>query len=380
MTTSKERVLTALNHETPDRVPVDLGGRQTTLSIGAYKALKKHLGWDDLPVNIMSKVWQTVFVDERILEKFSVDCRHIRPASKVAEKSEKSDETQSEDDVFTDQWGIKRQVDGDYANIIHHPLSNSTIDDLDSFNWPDPAEDYDYSGLRAHAKKLYDEDTFALVGCMGSPGNIFEQSWYLRDFQNFLMDLAADKDFAHAMLRRVVDIRKKNADLFLKEVGEYIDVFQLADDLAMQNASLMSPALYQEMIKPYLTELIEHIKGMTNAKIYYHSCGAVVGLLDDLIEAGVEILNPVQVTATGMETDQLKKRFGDKLSFWGAIDTFKVLPGGTPKDVENEVRKRIADLSPKGGYVMGPVHNIQSDVSPENVIAMYETAQAYGSC
>jgi len=368
----------ALNHETPDRTPVDLGGRQTTLSIVAYRALLKHLGYEDLPVNVMSNVWQTVFVDERILERFAVDCRHIRPASKGTENSEKSDETLAEANVFTDQWGIKRQIDGDYANIIHHPLSQATLEDLDSFNWPDPSDDYDYTQLKKQALALHSDNQFALVGCMGSPGNIFEQSWYLRDFQNFLMDLAADKDFAHALMRRILDIRKKNADLFLKEVGEYIDVFQLADDLAMQNASLMSPQMYKEMIKPYLTELIDHVKQLTGAKIYYHSCGSVVGLLDDLVDAGVEILNPVQVTATGMESDQLKKRFGDRLSFWGAIDTFKVLPSGTPADVEKEVRTRINDLSVNGGYVMGPVHNIQSDVPAENIIAMYEAAQKQG--
>ena len=148
----------------------------------------------------------------------------------------------------------------------------------------------------------------------------------------------------------------------------------MADDLGAQNTSLMSPASYREMVKPYQAELIAHIKKFTKAKVYHHSCGSIHNILDDMIEIGIEILNPVQATATGMETDQLKKRFGDKLTFWGAIDTFKVLPFGSVEDVRKEVETRIRDLSPNGGYVLGSVHNMQVDVPPENVEAMFTTA------
>ncbi len=173
-------------------------------------------------------------------------------------------------------------------------------------------------------------------------------------------------------------MRKENARLFLEQAGDFIDVFQCADDLAMQNSPFMSLPMYREFIKPYQAELFGYIKSMTQAKFYYHSCGAVTSLLDDLVEVGVDILNPIQVSATGMETDKLKERFGKHLSFWGGIDTFDVLPNGSVEDVRKEVAKRIGDLAPGGGYILGSIHNMQSDVFPENVIAMLEAAVEFG--
>ena len=368
---SKERVLMALNHEQPDRVPLDLGGRQTILMIPAYEKLKNYLGFTDIKTKIMSHIWQTVYVDEKILKHFSIDCRHIRPPNKAFAPIKPF----AEGEVFKDVWGVERVISGGYANICNHPLQKASLEEIEKHPWPDPDAEFDYTGLHDHAKRLYEENEYALVGCMGSPGNTYEQAWYLRGLSEFLLDLAMKKDIAHVILRKIVDHRKRSAELFLKEVGAYIDVIQLADDLGVQNNAIMSPDLYREMVKPYQAELIAHIKQFTNAKIYYHSCGSVVKLLDDMIEIGIEILNPVQVTAAGMESDQLKKRFGERLTFWGAIDTFEVLPYGTVADVKSEVCKRIKDLAPGGGYVLASVHNMQSDVPPENVEAMFKTAQ-----
>ena len=369
------RVLTALNHEEPDRVPVDCGGQQTTFMIETYESFKAHLGLNDIPTKIMSHKWQTVFVDEQILERFSIDCRHVRPPMKTEPELFESAEGEK---IFIDEWGVKRRVEAGYANIIGYPLQTATLMDLEKYPWPKPAEILDFSGIKSQAQQLSSKGEYAIVGYMGSPGNLFEQSWYLRGLTEFLMDLIANKDFAHALLSTILEIRKQNAALFLKEVGQYLDVFQLADDLAMQNMTLMSPELYREMIKPYQIELFQCVKELTPAKIYYHSCGAVTMFLDDLIDLGVDILNPVQVSAEGMETDQLKKRFGKKLTFWGAIDTASTLPNGSVKDVQNEVRKRISDLSPGGGYILAPVHNLQPDIPPENIIAMYEEALRFG--
>ena len=371
MTSHKERVLTALNHEQPDRVPMDLGGRQTTLSILAYENLKQYLGVSDLPTRVMSHTWRTCFVDESILEKFDIDTRHIRPASKVNDAV--GEHLSSGNDTFVDEWGVKRQIVGDYANLIEHPLQTASLEDLDTFPWPDPADDYDFESLREPARKLYEEGEYALVGCLGSPGNVFEQAWYLRGLAEFMKDLIKNKDFAHAVMRNVLDVRKRNAELYLREVGDYIDVIQLADDLASQDNLLISPKLYQELVKPYQLELCQYVKSLTKAKIYYHSCGSITPLLDELIDNGVEILNPVQVSAANMDTRMLKQRYGKSLSFWGAIDTFDALPNGTVQDVEAEVEKRIRDLAPGGGYVLGPVHNICADVPPANVVAMYAT-------
>ena len=379
MTTHKERLLMALNHEQPDRNPMDLGGRQTTLSILAYENLKNYLSLSHLPTKVMAHSWQTCFIDEAVLEMFDIDTRHVRPASKVNDVIGETLATGESDNIFVDEWGVKRKIAGDYANLIDHPLRTANLEDLEDFPWPDSADNYDFQGLRESTRKLYEQGEYALVGSLGSPGNIFEQAWYLRGLSEFMKDLIKNKDFAHAVMRRILDIRKRNVELYLNEVGEFIDVVQLADDMASQDNLLISPKHYREIVKPYQLELCQHVKSLTNAKIYFHSCGSISPLLDELIEIGVDILNPVQVSAANMDTQDLKKRYGKKLSFWGAIDTFEVLPNGSASDVQAEVHKRICDLGKSGGYVMGPVHNICSDVPPENVVAMYEAGLKYGT-
>ena len=371
----KERVLTALNHEEPDRVPVDLGGRQTTFMVEAYDQFKAHLELDNLPTKIMSHKWQTAYVDEQILNRFSIDCRHIRPPVKAEPEFS---ETADAKTIFVDEWGVKRIIDAGYASIIEYPLQTATLEDLETYQWPNPAKIFDYGTIRNQAIQLHSQGEYAIVGNMGSPGNIFEQSWYLRGMTEFFMDLMDNRDFAHALMSQITEIRKQNAEYFLSEVGEYLDVFQLADDLAMQNGPYMSPELYREMIKPYQVELFRFVKELTPAKIYYHSCGSVTRLLDDLIDVGVDILNPVQVSADGMQTDQLKQRFGNNLSFWGAMDTTEILPNGNADDVRNEVRRIIRDLAPGGGFVLASVHNLQPDIPPENILAMFEAASQYG--
>lgn len=371
----KERVLMALDHEEPDRVPVDLGGRQTTFMVETYEQFKSHLGINDLPTKMMSHKWQTVYVDEQILDRFSIDCRHVRPPVKAEPEFSETAEAKI---TFVDEWGVKRIIDAGYASIIDYPLQTATLQDLEAYEWPNPAEIFDYTSIRNQALQLHSEGEYAIVGNMGSPGNIFEQSWYLRGLTEFFMDLVDNKDFAHELMSKITEIRKQNAKYFLSEVGEYLDVFQLADDLAMQNGPYMSPQLYREMIKPYQVELFRFVKQLTPAKIYYHSCGSVTRLLDDLIDVGVDILNPVQISADGMETDQLKQRFGNKLSFWGAMDTTEILPNGTADNVRNEVRRIIHDLAPEGGFVLASVHNLQPDIPPENILAMFEAASQYG--
>jgi uroporphyrinogen decarboxylase len=372
----RERVLTALHHEEPDRVPLDLGGRQTTFMIETYNKFKAHLGLDHIPTEIMSHKWQTACVDEQILDRYSVDCRHVRPSMKDDIKFEEAGDGKT---AFVDEWGVRRIIDSGYASIIKYPLQTAATEDLAGYEWPHPAELFDFSGLRSQARRLAEEGKFAIVGNMGSPGNIFEQSWYLRGLTEFFMDLVDNKDFAHALLSKITEIRKQNAEYFLREVGEYLDVFQLADDLAMQNGPYMSPELYREMIKPYQVELFGFVKALTPAKIYYHSCGSVTRLLDDLVEVGVDILNPVQISADGMEPDRLKQRFGNRLSFWGSIDTTEILPNGSVDDVYNEVSRIIHHLAPGGGFVLAAVHNLQPDIPPENIHAMFEAALQYGT-
>lgn len=374
----KERVLTTLAHEKTDRVALDLGGRQTTMTINALKRYKEYYNIQS-PNNIMSERWQTAYIDESILRHYQIDTRHIRPESNVnTNLIKKGINPKIDDNTFLDEWGVVRQVVGDYANIIKHPLQGvASLDELEKFEWPEqPEEDYPCTGLREKAKVLYEEGEFAIIGCMGNACNVFEASWYMRGLSEFFVDLAVDHDMAHAIMRKVTDIRKKNIKAYLTEVGDYLDVFQMADDLASQSSLLMSVDMYKEMIKPYHIELIQYAQQFTKAKIYYHSCGAISPLLDELIDNGVAILNPVQVSAEGMDSQFLKKRYGKHLTFWGGIDTLEVLARGTTQDVQREVQKRIYDFAVDGGYVLGPVHNIQSDVNPENIEMMYKTALA----
>jgi uroporphyrinogen decarboxylase len=378
--TPRERFVAALNHEEPDRVPLDLGGINTTLMVGTYERLKGFLGMHELPTKILSKTWQIVEPDERILERLSIDSRYIFPMFKYPPRPSHTDirsQTPEGEDRFVDEWGITRRFIMHYYEIAEHPLKEAkTLEDIESYPWPDPSEYLVIEGLRERALHLREDTDYAVIGYI--PGSLFEQTWYLRGYAELLMDFLLNKDFAHALFSRILTVRKRNAEVILREIGDCLDVIQLGDDLATQNGPAMSPELYREMVKPYQAELFRFVKQRSPAKLYYHSCGAVVPLVEDLIAIGVDALNPIQVSAEGMNTSELKARFGSKIAFWGAIDTQQVLPFGTSEHVRAEVRKRITDLAPGGGYVLAGVHNLQPDIPPENIVAMYEEGAHYG--
>lgn len=225
-------------------------------------------------------------------------------------------------------------------------------------------------------KKLYYETDFALVG--STTGSIFQKAQSLRGFDQFLLDLLERKDFALHLMSILTAFYKKVLKNFLGVTGKYLDVIKMADDLAIQDSLWMSPNLYREMIKPFHKELFATIKKEApNTKILFHSCGAKRNLIPDLIDAGIDILNPVQVSSKGMDTEALKKEFGKKIAFWGGIDTQHILPYGNKKQVIEETEKRIRHLSVGGGYVLGAVHNIQPKVPCENILAMYQKALEY---
>ncbi len=365
--TPKERVLSCLNHKKPDRVPIDLGGTGTTsLLVDTYNNLKQYLGMK-VETKLNSRTWQTVKVDEEILKYFEVDVRCI------TQKSPKGSEKELSKDCFVDEWGITRKKTGYYYEIVKYPLEKAQLRDLEGYPWPNPTDLQRVEGLREEAKGLRENTEFAITGKCSS--SIFEQSWYMRGYGNFLVDLITNKEFAHALLRKITDIQKQRMDLFLDSVGEYLDVLCVGDDLSTHLGPAVSPNLYREMVKPYQRELYTFYKSKTDAKLWYHSCGNIYPLIEDLIDVGVDILNPIQVSAKDMgNTAKLKEKFGDRLCFWGAIDTQKVLPSQSEKDVRREVRKRIQDLSPRGGYVLAAVHNMCPDIPPENICAMFDEA------
>jgi uroporphyrinogen decarboxylase len=259
--------------------------------------------------------------------------------------------------------------------MTNHPLAKyETVDEIkDNYQFPDFSNPAAIAGLREKAKKLRDENRYAIVGDL-LDGGIFETAWNLRGMENFLGDLLANEEVTHYILRNVLDFQKVRMSEYLGEVGEYLDVVFVGDDLATASSTLMSLNTYREMVKPYHKEYFSFIKSRTNAKLLYHSCGAISSFLDDLIEIGVDLLDPIQTKAAGMQPEILKERFGGRVVFWGAVDSYDVMPKGSEDDVKREVEYLIRTLGPSG-YVLCENHNVQADIPPENVVTMYKHAK-----
>ncbi len=373
--TSRERVWAALNHQEPDRVPLDIGGgASTTLVVECYERLRAHWGSKG-ETRLMSKAFRLAALDEETLLRLGSDCRPIglkppanaRPAPASAER-------------FVDAWGIgwrrARHPTGYYWEVERCPLAEATIDDLDRYPWPDPLDPGYTAGLGEEVRELHRATPYALMADGGFK-SFWELGYMLRGLPQLLMDLVADPAFVTALMEKLFELNAAGTRRFLEEVGPYIQVFRTADDLATQSGLLISPETYRAVLKPFYRRYLDLVHSLTEAKVFYHSCGRVNDLLDDLSEIGVEAINPVQVSAMG-DTAALKARFGARLTFWGGIDTQHVLPHGSPAEVEAEVRQRIRDLAPGGGFVAAPVHNIQPDVPPENIEALARAVRRYG--
>lgn len=371
----RERVRIALSHQEPDRVPVDLGSTGcSTLTVDAYRKLRAHLGMAPREPHIISRAGQIAVPHEEVMRHLDVDLRGIYYRPPRVDKPKRLG-----DGRIINEWGVTlyKPAGGLYYDIVESPLKEATIGDLKGYEWPDPSDPGRFEGLEEEAEYLYRNTDYALVG-PGCATGLFEQAWQLRGFEDFLADLILNPDFVHALLRHVLDIRKAMMGHYLQRVGAYLDVVYIADDVAMHTGPLMSPETYRRLIKPYQEEFFQFTKERTEAKLFHHCCGNVVLLLDDFIEMGVDVMNPVQVSAREMDTKVLKERFGDRVSFWGAIDTQHILPHKSTEEVREEVRRRVIDLAPGGGYILAPVHNVQPDVPPENLCALYEEASRVG--
>jgi len=222
---------------------------------------------------------------------------------------------------------------------------------------------------------LATETEYAVVGDFAMLG-IFEMSWFLRGLENFMVDLITDRTFCEVLLDRLVEVKCRLYDRYLKAAGPYLDVVTMGDDISGQRGPLFDPSIYREMIKPRHAALIRFIKQRTPAKLFFHSCGDITEFIPDFIEIGVDILNPIQVSV--MDARRLKAEFGDGLVFWGGCDTQNVLPFGTIREVEMEVRRRMDEMAAGGGYVFGQVHEVQPGTPPENILSMFQSALRYG--
>ena len=370
---SKERVLMTLDHQETDRVPVDLGGWVTTIHKRAYQKLSKYLGCKPKKLAVNDWIRQTVLPDEEILNYLNVDFRHLFPGKPNSWSFQVEDKGNSEEAV--DEWGVryrKPKDGGIYFDAVCGPLEKETvfINDLEQIKWPDPYDSGYSNGLKEKAKKISRENLFALVGDFAWE-TWYERSWKIRGFENFYLDLALHPDISIALMERVATIHMKFLDNVLKECGEYLDVIVQGGDYGSQYGLLMSPEMYRRYIKPIQAKVNNFIRERTGAKIFYHSCGSIEPIIDDLIEIGVQILNPVQVSAGNMSPEVLKSRYGKKITFWGGVDTQRLLPFGNPLEIREEVNRIKRILGKEGGYILSAVHNLQPEVPPENIIAMY---------
>ncbi len=379
--TPRERVQRALAHKEADRVPIDLGSSiVTSIARAAYVPLMAHLGLPTGEVTIYDQVQQLPFLSEDLLRRFAVDTRMVQLPSAHAAGVEILDD--GEYWAMYDRWGSKLRMPKAsplYYDWVEFPIGDLTMEALDAYGWPQPDPPEVVATLREQAEWLRRNTDFALVGSGIIGGGIFEQPCRTVGLEKFLMAMVTDRPVAGRLMDRVTDIYIESVDRYLEQVGEFIDVFTYWDDVSTQDGWMISPETYVTLVKPRQKRLFEAIRRRTSAKLFFHCCGAASELYPHLVEIGVDIVNPVQVSARGMGTDELKKRFGRDLVFWGGgVDTQRVLPFGTPREVRDEVRRRIDDLAPGGGFVFAAVHNIQALVPPENIVAAFETAAEHG--
>jgi len=378
---SRERVQMALNHKEPDRVPFDLGGSVlTSIHVQAYRRLRRYLGLADIEPRISDIFQQIVQVDDDVLDRLGVDVKNVAPRSSATFQIDIRD--MGEYTYFYDEFKIGWRMPKDgglYYDMFDHPLSgNITAEDIDRFPWPNPLDPSRFVGLREAAVRVANEEGRAVL--MGNMcAGVLEVTAWMRGFADYYADLAGNQKLIGHLMDKVLELKLAYWAKALELVGDIVDVVQDADDFAGQFGMLISPQTYRALVKPRHKELFDFIHQRTRAKVFFHSCGSIRSVIPDLIEVGVDILNPVQVSAAGMDSAELKREFGKDLVFWGGgVDTQNVLGAGTPDDVRAEVRRRLDDLMPGGGFVFATVHNIQANVPPENIVALWETVQEHG--
>lgn len=379
--THRRRVMTALDHREPDRVPLDIGGTLVSgITRVAYRNLLAHLGEQREELPVFDVIQQLATPHDDILDRFGVDFRPLLGEPPSTWKLEFHEENGYE--CFTDQWGIGWRMPKDrglYYDMYQHPLAGATLDDLRKYQWPDPLDPGRREGLAERARHVFESTDYAIVHGWGFGAGLLEECLWTQGWEQGLANLVADEEFTHYFLDTLAEKNMQYAEVVLDEIGDYIQVWGEGDDLGHQDAPMFGPETFRKYLKHRYRRLFELIKRKApHVRIFFHTCGCVYDLLPDLIETGIDILNPVQVSAAKMDPARLKREFGDAISFWGGIDTHYLLPRATPQQVKDEVRRRIEELAPGGGYILNSVHNIQADVPPENIVAMVEALHDSG--
>ncbi len=368
---SRERFYMAVEHEEPDRVPMDIW-----ITPAAYERVRDYLGItavEDQEWGIMAPLK----VSEEFLQRLHIDFRRVYmiPSDKFMPRTDPDGTTDTE-------FGFRGKWYGPYWEITYHPWAEFTeVEQVETYEWPDPEDPSRMRGVVEWARHLHEETDKAVVGMVGGPWGVFEIcAHYMRGFEAFLLDMMERPRLAEAMMDKSMRLAIEMNRVFLDGVGEYLDIVQVGDDLGHQHGLIMSPKLFRSMVKPRLKKIYRDIKRRApHIKLLYHTCGAVEPLISDLIDIGVDILNPVQPLAKGMDSFLLKERYGDRLTFHGGIDLQEAMSEmGSVEDVKKEVDTRIRAFAPGGGYILAPAHNIQPDSTPEQIVTLYDYAHERG--
>lgn len=377
---SRERVLTALNFAEPDRVPIVLGvSNATGIKMRAYRRVKALLGVEEDDQYLYD--WPelgTALPGEATLQRLHSDVRGVHDC--YPEATYQRNLSRPPHAPFYDDWGVgSTEIEPGVWFPSRHPLAEAqTLEDLENYPWPDMNDPSRVAQVREQARQLAEQNEYAILA---TPWLLFplERAFALQGMDCFLTNLALDPDFAAALLRKNAELCKTLMGHFLRELGDNVDIIKIGDDLGTQESLLMSPAMYRRILKPIHADYIDFIKQNTSAKVFFHTDGDVFNLIEDFIEIGVDILNPIQTSAGKMsDLAGLKRRYGRRICFCGAIDTHRILPYGTPEEVRQEVRRVIELLAPGGGYLLGAVHTIMDEVPPENILAMVEATREFG--
>ena len=378
---SRERINAALSHREADRVPFDLSSTPVTgIHHIAYRRLRRQLNLGDGEPRIWHLMQQLAWTEEDVHQALDTDVRGTRPNPPASWALETRADGRFE--YYTDEWGTERRRqldDGYYFDLCRSPLAAVTsASELARQSFPDPIDAGRLTGLRQQAEAARAGGRAFVLG--GICAGMLEMGQWLRGFESFYCDLAANRPLAEALCDKIVELKMLYWEKALGELGDVVDVIQEGDDYGGQRGLQVSPAIWRQVFKPRLRQLLTHIKNCApHVSVFFHSCGSIREILPDLIEVGVDVLNPVQVAADDMDSRDLKREFGADLTFWGGgVDTQRVLPLGTPLEVRDEVRRRLADFAPGGGFVFAAVHNIQADVPAENIIAMREALEECG--
>lgn len=350
---SKERVLAAVSHSQPDRVPVDFGAHSEV-----HRSLRRYLGIGD---------------EADLLQLFETDLRAVGPRIKQqASPVCYADPTRevTPEGLYVDLWGVgfkrAQTPTGEYIDIAYHPLRDLESEaGLDNHQYMSP-DDWDYTHVRTDAQA---QEHFAVwAHCRGT----FEISWFIRGLEGFMSDLALEPGTACGLMDRVQEPLEERLRRILQAGRDAIDIVEYNDDVGSQDGLMMSPDMWRKYLKPRIARMFELI-GSFGKHVRYHSCGGVRDILPDLIDIGLEILTPFQPLAKGMEPVALKRDFGRHLTFHGGIDMQELLPRATPRQVQEETRRLMEVLNEGGGWIACSSHNLQPDTPPENIVAMYET-------